>query len=440
MHRMDFFKAFRLPLFAVTLMAAASPAGSSGRVTEIAVKDRTNAYASIAATGRFVGLVWAGRTKDGVTDIYAATSRDGGHTFSAPRRVNQVAGEARVSGEQPPRIALIPRSGMNPSLVVVWTATTPVGTRVLSARSDNSGASFASPVTVPGTDAAGSRGWESIATSRDGAVVALWLDHRELSIGKSGAPSTSHGEHQHAAAGGSRTEGTARAQLSKLFFGRLDDPESPQALTGGVCYCCKTALATSADGSVYAAWRHVYPGNIRDIAFAMSRDGGRTFAPPVRVSEDRWVLDGCPENGPALAVGGNRAIHVVWPTLLNGSTPSAEPTLGLFYASSLDGRLFSARQRIPTEGTPRHPQVVLSSRGSLVIAWDEQLKGTRQVVISDGVADGRGPGHFTRVPLDIGARGEYPVVAAVEEGYLIAWTSGSSEQSVIRVKRMTARD
>jgi len=27
----------------------------------------------------------------------------------------------------------------------------------------------------------------------------------------------------------------------------------------------------------FAAWRHVYPGNIRDIAFTVSRDGGRTL-------------------------------------------------------------------------------------------------------------------------------------------------------------------
>ena len=129
-----------------------------------------------------------------------------------------------------------------------------------------------------------------------------------------------------------RTDGVARAQLSKLFFGRLSSPGSARALTGGVCYCCKTAIATGSDGSIHAAWRHVYPGNIRDIAFTMSADGGRSFTPPVRVSEDRWVLDGCPENGPAIAVDASRRIHVVWPTLIPGRTPTSEPTLGLFYA------------------------------------------------------------------------------------------------------------
>ena len=73
-------------------------------------------------------------------------------------------------------------------------------------------------------------------------------------------------------------------------------------LAKGVCYCCKTALALGGNGAVYAAWRHVYTGNIRDIAFIASTDGGRTFAEPMRVSEDRWELAGCPDDGPSMAV------------------------------------------------------------------------------------------------------------------------------------------
>ena len=70
---------------------------------------------------------------------------------------------------------------------------------------------------------------------------------------------------------------------------------------------------------LYAAWRHVYPGNMRDMAFTVSRDGGATFAPPLRVSEDKWVLEGCPDDGPAIAVDGRSHVHLVWPTLVAGT-------------------------------------------------------------------------------------------------------------------------
>src|SRR5262249_9803663 len=154
--------------------------------------------------------------------------------------------------------------------------------------------------TVGDSDAAGNRGWHNAVADGKGGVYTVWLDHRELARDEGMA--TSHHEH----AGGSKPDGVAMAQKSKLFVASLDGAVPPHAVTGGVCYCCKTALAVGGDGAVYAAWRHVYPGNLRDIAFAASRDGGRTFSAPVRVSEDRWMLEGCPDDGPAIAIDANR--------------------------------------------------------------------------------------------------------------------------------------
>ncbi len=272
----------------------------SGTAIEIGVTGRANANASIASSGSFVGVVWAARTKDGVTDVYVATSRDGGRAFGAPVRVNQVPGDASVSGEQPPRIVLSARGSTNPAIVVLWTAKSASGTRLVSARSTDGGKSFGPAESVPGSDASGNRGWESAAVTPNGDVVAVWLDHREVPARTAGATT---GAHQHGATSPRpAADGVARAQLSQIFFARLNDPASARAIAPGVCYCCKTSVATGANGTVVAAWRHVYPGNTRDIALAKSSDGGRTFASPVRVSEDNWVLDGCPENGPAVAI------------------------------------------------------------------------------------------------------------------------------------------
>ena len=76
----------------------------------LSVKDRANAYASIATSGRFAAIAWGATTRESVTDVYLAWSRDGGRTFAAPARVNTAEGEANFSGEQPPRIGLLPRA------------------------------------------------------------------------------------------------------------------------------------------------------------------------------------------------------------------------------------------------------------------------------------------------------------------------------------------
>ena len=169
------------------------------------------------------------------------------------------------------------------------------------------------------------------------------------------------------------------AQKSGLYYATAGKAASTEReLAPGVCYCCKTALAIGPDGSVYAAWRHVYPGNFRDMAFTSSRDGGRTFAPPVRVSEDGWAINGCPDDGPALAVDRSGAVHLVWPTVIDGPNPEG----ALFYATTRDGRTFTARTRIPSSGAgrPSHPQIVVDGRGRVVVAWDESVNGRRVAV------------------------------------------------------------
>jgi hypothetical protein len=381
-------------------------------------------------------VTWSAATTAGVTDIFASTSRDGGRTFSSPVRVNRAAGEASISGEQPPRVALVSRQSGDPAVVIVWTAKRTEGTRLMTARSNNGGQSFLPPSPVSGSDSSGNRGWQSITTTKDGDVVAIWLDHREVPSRAARGTTTAHAGHQHNPSPTAQSDSVARAQLSKLFFGRLSNAESARALTGGVCYCCKTAIATGSDGSMYAAWRHVYPGNIRDIAFTMSPDGGRTFAPPIRVSEDRWVLDGCPENGPAIAVDAERRTHVVWPTLVPGPTPKSEPTLGLFYASSRDGRQFTTRQRIPTEGVPRHPQIALGPRGELFVVWDEEVRGLRRVALGRGTIHGDRAVRFTRHAISEGERGVYPVAAAASDAMILVWTSGTAGQTTLRTERM----
>ena len=106
-------------------------------------------------------------------------------------------------------------------------------------------------------------------------------------------------------------------------------------------------------GSIYVAFRNIYPGSLRDISLTVSRDGGRTFSTPVRVSEDHWMLDGCPDDGPTIALDREGRVHLVWPTLVQGD----ELAIGFFHASTRDGVTFTPRQRIET----RHAEALAST-------------------------------------------------------------------------------
>jgi hypothetical protein len=397
----------------------------------LSVPGRANSTPSVAALGSFVAVAWGASAPDGATDVFVATSHDGGRAFTPPVRVNDIDGDARLNGEQPPQLGLVPRAGRAPAMVVVWTTKGTSGTRLLHARSDDGGRMFARSTVVPGTDEAGNRGWQAVNVEPSGRVDVIWLDHRELAADSNAAQT--HHEH----AGGQKMDGVAMAQKSKLYFASVDGSLPPRAVTGGVCYCCKTALASGPAGRIYAAWRHVYPGNLRDMAFTMSRDDGRSFAEPVRVSQDKWMLEGCPDDGPSMAVDAKTHIHLVWPTLVPGDKDD-EPTIGIFYATSSDGATFSPRDRIPTEGVPHHPRIVALATGQLIAAWDESSSSGRRVAIARGRSDDHGHFVFRRGVLSADVPSVYPTIASVSDGVIVAWTSGTSSSSAIRVRRLPA--
>ena len=419
------------------LVATVVDAAPSETRVRLAVAGRANANVSLAARNEVVAAVWSAAAASGAADVFFAISRDGARTFSQPTRVNAEAGQVSVNGEQPPRVALVPASGTSVNFVVVWTGKGPTGTQLLTATSRDGGRSFGPTTRVPDTDAPGNRGWENIAADSNGRLHVVWLDHRALA--KDGAQmAMSHHDMSHAA--NAVADGVAQAQQSKLYYGVLapSTPSAPavasvpRSVTGGLCYCCKTAIAPFAN-SVALAWRHVYPGNFRDIAFTVSRDGGRTFAPPIRVSEDQWQLEGCPDDGPAIGVDGAGTIHLVWPTLVSGS--GKEATTGIFYARSSDGRRFTPRIKVPTEGTPHHPQLAVRRDGSIALAWDELVSGTRRIAFGTGTIGRDGQAGFSRQSLSGVDAGIYPALAAVSDAVVVAWTSGQPDAAIINVVR-----
>lgn len=260
----------------------------------------------------------------------------------------------------------------------------------------------------------------------------MWLDHRGLS--ESGG-----GDHQHPAApAGTPSEkaaldGVAMAERSGLYYA-VDGARraAERELAKGVCYCCKVAVAATPRGGLVAAWRHVFPGNVRDIAFLASAGDGQ-FTKPARVSADEWHLAGCPDDGPAIAVDDGGTSHVVWPTVIGGPSPEG----AIFYASSADGGSFTARVRIPTLGSPRpmHPQVHADSDSHLFVAWDEIVDGTRRAVVR-GVRfdEARQPifGAARRLGT-AAAPSSYPMVVTTTKGALGIYVEGKPGASVVRV-------
>ena len=393
------------------------PAASANEPAKLtfAIDGRTNGSPSVAAFGKTVAVAWTAR-RDDAADIFMSVSTDGGATFATPVRVNDIDGDARASGEQPARVAV----GYGNVIHVVWPTRREGRSEILFATSTDVGKSFSKAATIAGDDDTGLRGWHSVAIGYDGGVHAIWLD------GRNAAPRPAGTKHQHGKGGDPPRQDVYHSAW------KGGGPRSERAVATNVCFCCKTAIVTAGD-RVYTAFRNIYPGSLRDISVARSIDNGATFQEPIRLSEDGWKIEACPDDGPAMAADSHGGLHIAWPTIVAGDVPRK----AIFHASlpsdAAAGLKFSERLRLDGgEGDPAHPQIAADLHGTSAVIWDERLGDRRRVVlrlVSEGKAAApdvfEGPGF------------SYPAVAAPEGAWVAVWSAqGADGRTVIEGRRL----
>ena len=401
---------------------------SAGPTVRLRVENADSRGASVAASGHRVVVVWAATT-DGQTNIYSAASEDDGTTFAAPVRVNDVDGDARVNGEQAPRVAI------GRDIVVAWQSRQSGASQIRVGRSTDGGRSFGKAETIHDSTLTGARGWSSLVVDEKGAAHVAWLDGRNA---RKAALTSAAGGANPAAAGGHAHSEPMRQDIFHLTL-LADGSRQESPVAANVCFCCKTSVTTGPRDVVYVAWRHIYPVNLRDMAVASSSDGGRTFSPPARVSEDGWQLEGCPEDGPSIAVGPEGTLHIAWPTIADKGASRK----GIFYSYSTDGgRTFAPRSRVD-EGqdvtNAGHPQIAIVD-GRVAVVWDESAAtGPRvrvRLIGSGGKAQDWRPEFAAAQTFSEPGPVTYPAIASSASGLIGAWTMNVAKGSEIHIRRL----
>ena len=240
---------------------------------------------------------------------------------------------------------VLPRlAGVGREIVLGWVEAIDGGPEVAYyvARSKDGGRSFTEPVKTHG-GAAGRPGFTTLVAGPDGSVLAAWLDGR-------------NGGQQPFAA--TCPSGSPAFQPEHLIYAGPDGK--------GICPCCDLAMVRATDGQEIVAFRNTDAGH-RDIWIARSRsDGPPGFEVPVSVGASPWTFDGCPHDGPALAIDGER-LHVLWMDAHTGK--------GRIYAASsprVSWNFTMAAVRPETAGAQGHPKAVVRDH-RLIAAWDEAI-------------------------------------------------------------------
>ncbi|MBV9959892.1 MAG: exo-alpha-sialidase [Acidobacteria bacterium] len=311
-------------------------------------------------------VAWVEHRADGQADVFLTKYNASGGQAFAPVRVNPEAGRATAWRGDQPTIAV----AADGAVYVNWTARVAAKgheTNLYLSTSRDGGRSFESPVRINDDEKPAQHGMHSMALGKDGRLYFAWLDERNLSPA---APVEKH-----------RGEVHAMESNRELFTAYSADGgrtiSRNQLVAREACPCCKTALTVAPDGHVYVGFRQVLKGDYRHIAVASSADGGRTFSAPLIVSDDQWVIAGCPVSGPALLAEDGGALKVLW------YTEGDAGERGLYLTQSLDGgRTFSARRLVSKGQIHGTPLLLHLNDGNSLALWQAVENGLMSADIS----------------------------------------------------------
>lgn len=261
--------------------------------------------------------------------LFVQTSVDAGRTWSAQRVVATGSDKISADGENRPKLAFGPKG------YVIITYTEPLAKpytgQIRMLRSDDSGRTFAAPVTVHQDRQQITHRFESVAFDSKGTLHTFWIDKRDLeaqitAATAAAAAATAAATAPPAMSGASATPtaapaaGGRKARIKTDYRGaavyRNESTDGGKTfgpdikLADHSCECCRIALAPTPDGSMAALWRHVFAPNERDHAFMTLTQKARSE--PTRATFDHWAIDACPHHGPGLAPAAGGGYHAVW--------------------------------------------------------------------------------------------------------------------------------
>jgi hypothetical protein len=306
-------------------------------------------------------------------------------------------GPIEPHGEAPPKLAY----GPDGSLYALYVVGKVVPGRRFPAsalrivKSADGGRSWDAPATVTDDSMFGSHNFHALHVAHDGTVYVAWLDGRH---------------------------GKSAAYITRSTDGGTTWERNRRVAEGEACPCCRTAIGTASDGTVYVAWRAVLPGSVRDIVVARSSDGGRSWSEPVRAHADDWVFEACPHAGPSLQVGGDDRVHVAWWTGKEGAA-------GVYYAHSTDGaRSFSPAVPLGVAelSRPAHVQMALGNDDLVAVVWDDGTKQEPDIALRISRDGGARFGSAQRLS-DPGRVAGFPVLAITDQGLTVAWSEQTPE-------------
>ena len=280
-----------------------------------------------------------------------------------------------------------------------YTADQTYSYQVLTSRSDDNGATWSKPRAPHNDGTPTEHGFVSFFAAANGTGL-IWLDGRETP-----------------------DRGMTLRGATLTPDGALEDEV---VLDDLVCDCCQTDVATIGSGQI-AVYRNRTKDEVRDIYVARRIDG--QWQPGVAISNDGWVISGCPVNGPSIAAQGKQ-VAVAWFTAANDEAKVKVAVSGN------GGQKFSAPIEIASDAVLGRVGIVMIDRNTAAVSWLEtDRKGTYSIRLRALTFDGQLGRVETVGRTSIATT--VPQLARVGDELVFAWTDevmGKSKVASVTVQ------
>jgi hypothetical protein len=299
------------------------------------------------------------------------------------------------------------------SLLAHWPQRSGPGTYaydVVLARSTNGGVTWQTlgPAHDDGTET--EHGFVSLVP-QGRSTWAFWLDGRAMATE---APVDAHGH------------GSGDMALRAMLVS--DVRGDSVVLDPRVCECCGTAGGL-VEGGPIIVYRDRDDGEVRDISIV--RRVGLRWTEPAPVHADGWQIAGCPVNGPALAVAGERVI-VAWYTGAGGESRVRAAISGD------GGATFGPAVAVDDDWAVGRVDVVLDEGGEPIVSWIDAERDTGAIMLRRvSWAGALGPPVRVATVSMSRATG-FPRMARVGEEIVVVWTV-AGEKTRLRAARVAGQ-
>lgn len=209
------------------------------------------------------------------------------------------------------------------------------------------------------------------------------------------------------------------------IFDSLGETLSEWEIDHRVCDCCQTSTAMTAKGPL-VVYRDRSSDEIRDIS--MVRYSSGEWTKPRTIHDDKWQINGCPVNGPAVSAKDDQ-VAVAWFTAKE-DTPKVQLAL-----SSDSGDTFSEPIVIASPETNGRVDTAILKADAIAVSWIDITEAHAKIMLS--LFSSQGVLLHTSVVAKTSAsrRSGFPIIESVGDSVFVTWTD-VGETPQVKVARL----